>query len=256
MPFLDLPPRPDKPRPHGRTNILDKGLGVHHLKDMLEVTAPYVDLAKLGWGTSMVTPGVREKIATYQAHDIEVCCGGTLYEVVYCQGKEDDYIAWMKDHGITAVEISDGTVSIPTSDKLAAIERFAKDFTVYSEVGSKDAAAIVAPMKWVKAIKEELRAGAKQVLLEGRESGTAGMYRTSGEIRMGLIEEIIEGGIHKHDIVFEAPQKAQQVWLFKYVGNDVNLANIPPEDVISVETLRLGLRGDTVEQFHVDDKKD
>ena len=174
-----------------------------------------------------------------------VCCGGTLFEIAVCRNKVDDYIAFLKDHGFRLVEISDGVIDMPTADKLGYIERLAKDFQVLSEVGSKDASVVVAPYRWVKQIKEELAAGAWKVITEGRESGTVGLYRESGEIRHGLIEEI-EVQIDASNLMFEAPQKAQQVWLIKHFGCNVNLGNIPPHEVISLETIRQGLRADTM----------
>jgi phosphosulfolactate synthase len=247
---LVLEARAPKPRSVGRTNILDRGLGIGAIEQYLSVGRQYVDLAKLGWGTSLVTEGLEEKLQTYRRLEIEVCFGGTLFEYFYLKGRVDDYAAWLEDLGIRTVEISDGAVDMPASAKLGFIERLARRFTVYSEVGSKDAVAVASPAKWITAIRAELAAGARSVLLEGRESGTAGMYRTNGEIRMGLIQEIVDSGISLGDIVFEAPQKDQQVWLIKEYGKDVNLANIPPDDVVSLETLRRGLRADTLMHFH------
>jgi phosphosulfolactate synthase len=173
-----------------------------------------------------------------------------LFEVFYLQGRLDEYAGWMGEMGITSMEVSDGAVTMDEAEKLRAIEHFATDFTVYSEVGSKDADAIVTPAKWLDAIRAELEAGVSHVILEGRESGTAGMYRRSGEIRMGLIDEIIDGGVPADRLVFEAPQKAQQVWLIEHVGPDVNLGNVPMDELIPVETLRLGLRADTLLTLH------
>ena len=247
---LNLPPREPKPRNRGRTNLLDKGHGPRFLDDQLQVVGGHVDLAKLGWGTSVVSHGLEEKIEIYRSHGIDVCLGGTLFELVFLQDKLDDYEKWMMGLGLTTMEISDGTLTMDSAEKLRHIERFSANFEVLSEVGSKDSTAVVSPARWVKAINAELAAGAKQVILEGRESGTAGLYRQSGEIRMGLIEEILDSGVEAERLVFEAPLKAQQVWLIENLGPAVNLANIPLEDALSVETLRLGLRSDTLAGIH------
>jgi phosphosulfolactate synthase len=247
---VDVPARPGKPRTTGRTQILDKGHGTTWLTDQLAVAGPYVDLAKLGWGTSLVTSNLTEKIDVYRRHDIDVCFGGTLLELAYVQGTLDRYADWVEALGIETVEVSDGTVTIPGDEKLRIIEKLAGRFTVLSEVGSKDATAIVSPARWVRSIRAELEAGARYVILEGRESGTAGMYRQTGEIRMGLVDEIVEAGIAPERLVFEAPTKAHQVWLIEFAGRDVNLGNITLDDVIPLETLRLGLRADTLLAFH------
>jgi phosphosulfolactate synthase len=250
---LTLPPRPPKPRTTGRTHAIDKGAGPAAVADLLAVAADHLDMVKLGWGTAVVTAGLEEKIATYRRHDVDICLGGTLWELHHLQGRLDEYAAWMKGLGLTTMEISDGALALDPAEKADLISRFAGDFTVLSEVGSKDADAIVTPAEWVAAIRRELGAGAAYVILEGRESGSAGMYRPSGEIRMGLIGEIIDAGIDVDRLVFEAPQKAQQVWLLERVGPDINLANIALDEVVSVETLRLGLRADTLLRLHGDD---
>ena len=249
---LSLPARSSKPRASGRTNVLDKGTPPIQLNDELQVCGAYVDLAKFGWGTGLVTPCLADKIAVYEQHDIEVSLGGTLFELCYLRNELDRYDAFVDELGIQVVEISNGTLEIEPAVKLALIERYAKKYRVVSEVGSKDAEAIVSPARWVEAIRAELDAGAYNVILEGRESGSAGMYRGSGEIRMGLIQEILDAGIAPTQLVFEAPRKHQQVWLIENIGSDVNLANIPLAEVLSVETLRLGLRADTLTLFHGD----
>jgi len=185
------------------------------------------------------------KLSLYRARGIEVCCGGSLFEIAVQRGKVDEYVGFLKDHDFRLVEISDGVIDISHEDKLRYIERLAKDFRVLSEVGSKDAAVVVAPYRWVNQIKAELKAGAWKVITEGRESGTVGLYRETGEVRMGLIEEI-EVQIDAKNLIFETPQKAQQVWFVKHFGCNVNLGNIPPEEVISLETIRQGLRADTM----------
>lgn len=247
---LGLPERPAKPRPTGRTHAIDKGTGPGAVRDALEVCGDSLDLVKLGWGTAVVSGSLDEKIAAYRDHDVDVCLGGTFFELCHLKGTLERYAAWLGQLGITTIEISDGAIELTLEEKTELISRFAADFTVLSEVGSKDADAIVTPAQWVRSISAELDAGASHVILEGRESGTAGMYRGSGEIRMGLVDEIIEAGIPADRLVFEAPRKAQQVWLIGHIGPDVNLGNIPLEEVTAVETLRLGLRADTMLDLH------
>lgn len=237
--------RSHKPRQAGLTHVLDKGLSVAEVEGLLEVAAPYVDIIKFGWGTAVVSENLDAKIDLCQRHGVDIYCGGSLFELALQLGKVDDYVAYLKDRGITMLEISDGVIELPTEEKLRHISRLAREFKVLSEVGSKDETVVVAPYRWVKQIKEELEAGAWKVITEGRESGTVGLYRSSGEIRTGLIEEI-EIQIDTSRLMFEAPQKAQQVWLIKHFGLNVNLGNIPPGEVIALETMRQGLRADTM----------
>ena len=239
------PNRTRRPRESGLTHVLDKGMSLAEVEGLLEVGASWVDLLKFGWGTSVVIENLDAKIDLCQKHGIDIYCGGSLFEVAVKRGKVDEYIAFLKDRGIGLIEISDGVIELPTAQKLGYIERFAKEFRVLSEVGSKDTNVVVAPSRWVRQIKGELDAGAWKVITEGRESGTVGLYRTSGEIRTGLIDEI-ESQIDPARLLFEAPQKAQQVWLIKHFGPNVNLGNIAPQEVISVETIRQGLRADTM----------
>ena len=247
--FLSLPQRSSKPRESGLTHVLDKGLGPAQIGDLMTVAAPFIDIVKLGWGTSYITANLAQKIALYQSHGIPVCFGGTLLEVVVRQGRMDDYIRQMRELGITHVEVSDGTVAMAEDDKLALLRRLARDFIVLSEVGSKDADVVLAPYKWVDSIKRELDAGAWKVITEGRESGTVGVYQSSGEVKEGLIDEIVTA-VSAENLLFEAPAKQQQVWFIRKFGSNVNLGNIPPDEVISCETLRLGIRGDTLLDFH------
>lgn len=251
-PQLGLPDRPDKPRRIGRTAILDKGIGIQALEDLLGVSGTYVDLAKFGWGTAMVDPCLEDRISLLAAHDVDVCLGGTLFELCYLKGELDAYRRWLVDLGVNCVEISDGTLEMKPQEKLQIIRDFCSDFTVYSEVGSKDSTEIVAPARWVAAIQQELEAGSSYVILEGRESGTAGLYRASGEIRMGLIEEILDAGIDPDRLIFEAPNKASQTFMLKRLGPNANLGNIPVTDVLALETLRLGLRSDTLLPVHLE----
>ncbi len=225
-------------RDGGLTHVLDKGLGPRGWEDVLETAGDYIDIVKLGWGTAYVTQDLRRK---------RVVIGGTFFEVVYAKDRLDDYKRWLSSLGIEHVEISDGTVEIPRDRKLELIRDFARDFTVLSEVGSKDSEVVFAPYEWVEWIKEELEAGAWKVITESREGGTAGIFRPSGEMRTGLVDEIAHS-IDFHDLVWEAPTKASQAWFIKHFGPSVNLGNIPPDEVIPLETLRLGLRGDTLKE--------
>jgi len=246
---LKFPERTKKPRKEGITHVLDKGLGLNAVKDLIGTSGDFIDIVKLGWGTGYITRNLPEKIELYRQSGIRVCFGGTLFECAYIQGKLDEYEGWLRDLGFDILEVSNGTVEFTLDEKLKLIERFARSFDVLSEVGSKDVNAVVAPYRWVEEIKATLKAGVFKVVAEGRESGTVGVFRKSGEVREGLIEEI-DHEISCGHIIFEAPQKAQQVWFIKRFGPNVNLGNISPEDVISVETLRLGLRGDTLMGFH------
>jgi phosphosulfolactate synthase len=239
--FLDLR------REGGLTHVLDKGLGPRAVEDFLETAGDYVDIVKLGWGTAYVTGDLDRKLAPYRAAGKPIVVGGTFFEVVFARDKVEDYKRWLQQLGFTYVEISDGTIEIPRERKLELIEDFARDFTVLSEVGSKDADVVFAPYEWVEWIKEEKEAGALKVITEAREGGTAGIFRPSGEMRTGLVDEIAHS-IEVDDLVWEAPTKASQAWFIKQFGPTVNLGNIPPEEVISLETLRLGLRGDTLKE--------
>jgi phosphosulfolactate synthase len=244
--FLTLPERATKPREVGLTHVIDKGESLAEIDSLFAACGEYVDIVKLGWGTSYVTRNLRDKLALYASLGIPVVLGGTLMEVAISQGRLDDYRRWISELGLTHVEVSDGSIVLDHDEKLALIASLAKDFTVLSEVGSKDTAAVVAPYRWVQAIETELEAGAWKVITEARESGTAGLYRPDGEIRTGLVDEIVHS-IDPTRLLFEAPQKAQQVWFIKMFGPNVNLGNIHPDEVIPLETLRLGLRADTIE---------
>jgi len=247
---LNLPHRTTKPRSTGLTMVIDTGLPLGVIRDYLEMAGDYIDYVKLGWGTSIVTKNLDEKIKTYQKYGIPVSFGGTLFELFLAQNKLDEFEEMLDKYNIKYVEISDGTLNMPLSEKLKHIERFAKKYKVLNEVGSKDTKAVVAPKKWVKESKEALNAGAWKIIAEGRESGKAGLYRESSEIRTGLIEELLDD-VNIEDIIFEAPQKVHQVWFIKHFGPNINLGNIAFKDVISLETLRLGLRGDTFKKFHL-----
>jgi phosphosulfolactate synthase len=244
---LDLPARPGKPRTDGLTHVIDKGLDLREIEGLFDTAGAYVDIVKLGWGTSYVTNNLEKKIALYRSLETPVVCGGTLFEAVYARGRLDEFKAWLVENRFSHVEISDGTLEIPRERKLELIADFAQDFTVFSEVGSKDAEIVYAPYQWVEWIKEELDAGAWKVVTEGREGGTAGIYRPTGEMRTGLVDEIAHS-IDVSDLIFEAPAKGSQAWFVKQFGPNVNLGNIPPDEVIPLETLRLGLRADTLKE--------
>ncbi|HEX6662582.1 MAG TPA: phosphosulfolactate synthase [Gaiellaceae bacterium] len=250
--FLDLPPRPGKPRTEGLTHVIDKGLNLREIEGMFDTAGQYVDIVKLGWGTSYVTNNLEKKIALYRSFETPVVCGGTLFEAVYARGKIDEFKRWLVEQRFSHVEISDGTLEIPRARKLELIAEFAADFTVLSEVGSKDAEVNYAPYLWVEWIQEELQAGAWKVITEGREGGTAGIYRPTGEMRTGLVDEIAHT-IDVAQLIFEAPSKSSQAWFVKHFGPNVNLGNIPPDEVIPLETLRLGLRGDTLREVLLGD---
>jgi phosphosulfolactate synthase len=245
--FLALPPRAAKPREVGLTHVIDKGLNLRDIEGMFDTAGEYVDIVKLGWGTSYVTRNLEKKIALYRYFDTPVVCGGTLFEAVYARDRLDQYKQWLTDQRFSCVEISDGAIEIPRERKLELIADFARDFRVFSEVGSKDSEVNIAPYLWVEWMREELAAGAWKVITEGRESGTAGIFRPTGEMRTGLVDEIVHS-IDVQNILFEAPTKASQAWFVKEFGPDVNLGNIPPEEVIPLETLRLGLRADTIKE--------
>jgi phosphosulfolactate synthase len=244
--FLDLPARPGKPRADGLTHVIDKGLNLRDIEGLFDTAGAFVDIVKLGWGTSLVTNNLEKKLALYRSFGTPVVCGGTLFEAVYARGRIDEYKRWLSDYRLSHVEISDGTLEIPRETKLGLIADFARDFVVLSEVGSKDDEVVYAPYQWVEWIKEELGAGSWKVVAEGREGGTAGIYRPTGEMRTGLIDEIVHE-IAVTDLIFEAPTKSSQAWFVKQFGPNVNLGNVPPDEVIPLETLRLGLRGDTLE---------
>ena len=243
--FLDVPARPGKPREVGLTHVMDKGLNLRDIEGMFDVGGEYVDIVKLGWGTSYVTNNLEKKIALYRHFETPIVCGGTLFEAVYGQGKIDEFKAWLTEHRFSHVEISDGTLEIPRDRKLELIADFARDFVVLSEVGSKDSDVVFAPYQWVQWIKEEKEAGAWKVITEAREGGSAGIFRKDGDMRTGLIDEIAHE-VSIDDVIFEAPTKTSQAWFVKHFGPNVNLGNIPPDVVIPLETLRLGLRGDTM----------
>jgi phosphosulfolactate synthase len=228
--------------------VMDKGLSVQEAKTFMSVAHPHVDIVKLGFGTSYVTPNLREKIEVYRSYDLPIYFGGTLFEAFLVRGQYADFVAILKDYGISYVEVSDGSVTIPHAEKCGYIEKLTKHATVLSEVGSKDAAHIIPPYKWIELMRAELGAGASYVIAEARESGNVGIYRGSGEVREGLVQEILTQ-IPGEKIIWEAPQKAQQLYFLELLGCNVNLGNIAPTEVISLEAMRIGLRGDTFDLY-------
>ena len=246
--FLGVPARPGKPRDVGLTHVMDKGLNLRDIEGLFDTAGEFVDIVKFGWGTSYITNNLEKKIALYRSFETPVVCGGTLFEAVYARDRIDEFKLWLAEHRFSHVEISDGTIEIPRERKLELIADFARDFTVLSEVGSKDADVVYAPYQWVAWIKEELAAGAWKVITEGREGGTAGIFRPDGDMRTGLLDEIAHE-ISVESLLFEAPTKSSQAWFVRQFGSNVNLGNIPPDEVIAVETLRLGLRADTLKEI-------
>jgi phosphosulfolactate synthase len=249
--LLKLPERTAKPRQNGITHVLDRGLSVADVDGLVEVAGEYIDLVKLGWGTGLATGNLEPKLARYREHGIPVMFGGTLTELAIAQDRLDRLVAWLHELDVDHIEISDGTINLEHDRKLELVSELSKEFTVLSEVGSKDNTRIMAPFRWVEQIVAELEAGAWKVIAEARESGTVGIFRHDGEVRMGLIDEILHA-VASEKLLFEAPRKEQQVWFVRRLGPDVNLGNITPEDVLSLETVRVGLRSDTA-VAHVDD---
>ncbi len=244
----NVPTRSAKPREDGLTMVMDKGLSLRQVEDFLSVNEPMVDLVKLGFGTSVVSNNLKEKIELYKNAGIKTYFGGTLFEAFTIRGQFNDYLNVLEEYGLEYVEVSDGSMELEHAEKCDYISKLAEKYTVLSEVGSKDANVIIPPYKWIKLMKAEFEAGSWKVIAEARESGTVGIFRGTGEIRSGLIDEILTE-IPAESIIWEAPQKSQQVWFIKLLGHNVNLGNIAVEEVIPLETLRLGLRGDTFDLF-------
>lgn len=243
-----IPSRTQKPRNSGFTMAMDKGLSLREVEDFLESNGDFVDIVKLGWATSYVTTKLKEKIELYRDAGIPVYFGGTLFEAFIIRNQFDDYRRLLEKYQLSFVEVSDGSITLDHDTKCEYIQTLSKDVTVLSEVGSKDAAKIIPPYKWIEQMQKELSAGAWKVIGEAREGGTVGLFRDSGEVRQGLVEEILTQ-VPEEKIIWEAPQKEQQVWFIKLLGTNVNLGNIAPNEIIPLETLRLGLRGDTFDFF-------
>ncbi len=246
--LTQIPERTSQPREHGLTMVMDKGLSVQEARNMMEVGSPHVDIVKLGFGTSYVTPNLKDKLAVYKEYNMAVYFGGTLFEAFLMRGQIDDYIRVCKEFEVSYMEVSDGSITIPHSEKCGYIEKLCKHGIVLSEVGSKDAAHIIPPYQWIELMSAELSAGSSYVIAEAREAGNVGIYRGSGEVREGLVQEILTQ-IPEQKILWEAPQKAQQLYFLQLIGCNVNLGNISPSEVIALEAMRIGLRGDTFDMF-------
>jgi phosphosulfolactate synthase len=244
----DIPERSVKPRESGLTMVMDKGLSLRQVEDFIEVAGVHTDIVKLGWATSFVTPNLKEKLALYRSAGIPTYFGGTLFEAFTIRGQFDDYRKVLDEFGMEYAEVSDGSMDIEHDQKCEYIRKLSEQVTVISEVGSKDAAKIFAPYKWIALMKAEIEAGSWKVIAEAREGGNVGIYRGTGEVREGLVDEILTQ-IPQETIIWEAPLKEQQVWFIKLIGTNVNLGNIAPAEVIPLETIRLGLRGDTFDYF-------
>lgn len=248
---LHLPERQAKPRQSGLTVLIDNGVPLQFFRDTLESAAAYIDFIKFGWGTSLVTPQLEQKIAILRDHQVEFFFGGTLFEKYLSQRKLEDYRDFCLRCKATYIEISNGTLPISNREKAKYIKQFSDDFLIMSEVGHKDdeVSEALTSSEWIESILEDLDAGAYKVITEARESGTSGICHSTGEMRLDIINDIVESGISLDRIIFEAPNKRMQTCFIQLVGSDVNLANIPFSDPISLETLRLGLRSDTFYTF-------
>jgi len=246
--LTQIPSRPEKPRSIGYTMAMDKGLSFRETEDFIENCSEYVDIVKLGWATSYLTPRLKEKLGLYKAAGIPVYFGGTLFEAFIIRKQFDEYRKLIDTFDLSHAEVSDGSLEMPHDEKCNYIRILAKQVTVLSEVGSKDAEKIIPPYKWIALMKAELEAGAWKVIGEAREGGNVGLFRSTGEVRSGLVEEILTQ-VPYEKIIWEAPQKVQQVWFIKLLGTNVNLGNISPNEIIPLETIRLGLRGDTFDDF-------
>lgn len=246
--LTQMPDRGIKPRQQGITMVMDKGLSVQEAKNFMSVAHPHVDIVKLGFGTSYVTTTLQEKLEVYRSYDIPIYFGGTLFEAFLVRNQFNDFVDACNEYGIKYIEVSDGSINIPHTEKCGYIEKLAKNFIVLSEVGSKDAAHIIPPYKWIELMRAELDAGSTYVIAEARESGNVGIYRGSGEVREGLVQEILTQ-IQAEKIIWEAPQKDQQLYFLELIGCNVNLGNIAPSEVIPLEAMRIGLRGDTFDLY-------
>lgn len=246
LPFL--PERQEKPRQSGIAMVMDKSLSIREAEDFVDTAGHLTDFVKLGFGTSLVAKGVKEKVKVYQKANIKVYVGGTLFEAFVVRGMFEEYLRYIDNLGLDAVEVSDGSMVMAHDVKCSYIHKLKKNYTVLSEVGSKESGILIAPARWIEMMHNELQAGSFKVIGEAREGGNVGIYRSSGKAHTALINKILSK-IPAHDILWEAPLKAQQVWFIKHFGPEVNLGNIPPAEIIPLETLRLGLRGDTFFQF-------
>ena len=239
-----VPERTSKPRNSGLTMVMDKGLSLRQAEDLITLNADQIDLLKLGFGTSILTPGIKDKVKLYQDAGIDVYCGGTLFEAFFIRKSLNDFLKYIDSLGLTCLEVSDGSMVIEEDEKCEIINKLSKNYKVLSEVGSKEAGILISPSKWTSMMSKELEAGSWKVIAEARESGNVGIYRPNGSAHTALIRKIL-AKVSLDDILWEAPKKEQQVWFIQQFGANVNLGNIGPWDVIPMEALRLGLRGDT-----------
>ena len=244
----NIPERTQKPRDFGYTMAMDKGLSCREVEDFLSVAGDHIDIVKLGWGTSFVTPKLKEKLQVYADAGIPTYFGGTLFEAFIVRNQFDDYRKILDKYGMSYAEVSDGSIELDHDKKCEYVRVLSDQVTVLSEVGSKDVEKIIPPYKWIELMQKELDAGAWKVIGEAREGGNVGLFRSTGEVRSGLVQEILTK-IPFEKIIWEAPIKAQQVWFIKLLGANVNLGNIAPNEVIPLETIRIGLRGDTFSHF-------
>jgi phosphosulfolactate synthase len=239
-----LPERPHKPRQHGLTMMMDKGLSIREAENFVSACSEYTDLVKLGFGTGLISPNLQEKIKLYKKADLKPYFGGTMFEAFIIRNMFDEYRKMLDKYRVEVTEVSDGSMVMPHDEKLKYISLLSQQATVLSEVGSKVADVVITADRWVAMMKAELQAGSWKVIAEARESGTVGIYKKDGTANTDLVDDIV-GHIKPEDVLWEAPDKKQQVWFIKLLGPNVNLGNIAAQEVIPLETLRLGLRGDT-----------
>ena len=246
--LTDIPERTQKPRENGLTMMMDKGLSINDTKNFIDMCGFHTDIIKLGFGTSAISPHIETKIKLYQDAGLMVYLGGTLFEAFVVRRMFKEYKGLLRNWNLSMCEVSDGSIDIPHEEKCKYISDLATEFTVVSEVGSKDENVLIAPYKWIELMQKELKAGAWKVIAEAREGGNVGIFNKTGDVRSDLIDEILTK-ISEEDILWEAPKKPQQVWFLKLLGANVNLGNIAWDEVIPLETLRMGLRGDTFHDF-------
>lgn len=239
-----IPERTSGVRSYGLTMMMDKGLSLKESENFIESSAPYTDLVKFGFGTALITRGLKEKVKLFQSAGLKPYFGGTLFEMFFVRGQFDDYRRFVDEAGIRNVEVSDGTIKMDHEEKLECIRILAKDYQVLSEIGSKVKGVELSNEVWVSHMQEELGNGAWKVIAEARESGTIGIYDADGKANGDLIEAIMKE-ISVNDVLWEAPIKSQQTMFIKMLGANVNLGNIAPNEVVSLEALRCGMRGDT-----------
>jgi phosphosulfolactate synthase len=243
--FLHLPARTVKPRTTGLLHVLDDGMSVPEARQHLTVAGPLIDIWKFGWGTAYIDQNLEEKLELLDQHGVRACTGGTLLEIAWAQGAVSQFLAWATAVGFPCVEVSCGTVTLTRAEKSSLISVAAQRFGVLAEIGRKDAGASVLAGQWAADAEADLGAGAEYVVTEGRDSGTVGLYEPDGSVRADVADAVV-AAIGAGRVLFEAPQRAQQTWLIRRYGANVNIGNVRPGASLSVEALRLGLRSDTV----------